>query len=79
MFFISFKSYGTKWYNRRRLITLTFHFDILKDFLHVMNEQSELLTQNLEILAENGQEINIFKQIALCALDIICGMKYIYV
>ena len=38
-----------------------------------MNEQSEIMTTQLEKMVNTGQEINIFKQIALCALDIICG------
>jgi hypothetical protein len=42
-----------------------------------MNEQSEILTQNLEDMCKEGKEINIFKQIALCALDIICGKSLI--
>ena len=42
-----------------------------------MNEQSEIMTQNLEDLCKEEIEINIFKQIALCALDIICGVSLI--
>ena len=39
-----------------------------------MNEQSEIMIQNLEDMIKIEKEINIFKQIALCALDIICGL-----
>ena len=55
------------------MITPTFHFDILNDFLQVMNENSETCVNNLTKLADTGKEIDIFKQIGLCALDIICG------
>ena len=67
------QSYGEKWSKRRKLITPTFHFEILNDFLSVMNEQSEILVQILNESAKNKQEINIYKKIGLCSLDIICG------
>lgn len=66
-------SYGNKWSSRRRLITPTFHFEILNDFLNVMNEQAQILVDELAKLEKAKQEINIFKHIGLCALDIICG------
>ena len=66
-------SYGNKWSSRRRLITPTFHFEILNDFLNVMNEQAQILVDELAKLEKTKQEINIFKHIGLCALDIICG------
>ena len=33
---------GQKWFTRRKMITPTFHFKILEDFLVVMNEQSQI-------------------------------------
>ena len=69
-------SHGEKWQNRRRLITPTFHFEILNDFLQVMNEQAEILTNILESdlkkTNKNVLELNIFKKMCLCTLDIIC-------
>ena len=44
-----------------------------------MNEQSELLVKILHDLNKNESEIDIFKRIGLCALDIICGKKYILI
>jgi cytochrome P450 family 4 subfamily V len=58
---------------RRRLITPAFHFEILGDFLHVMNEQSEILVEVLTKLSKTEKEINIFTRLGSCALDIICG------
>ena len=55
------------------MITPTFHFEILNDFLNVMNEQAQILVDELAKLEKTKQEINIFKHIGLCALDIICG------
>jgi cytochrome P450 family 4 subfamily V len=75
-------SYGEKWQARRRLITPTFHFEILNDFLQIMNEQAEIFTNLLETEMSKGSnknllEVNIFKKFCLCTLDIICG-KYLY-
>ncbi|TSN95707.1 Cytochrome P450 4V2 [Bagarius yarrelli] len=64
-------STGDKWRRRRKLLTPTFHFSILTDFLEVMNEQAEILMDKLDNHA--GKEpFNCFKHITLCALDIIC-------
>ncbi|KAF7659577.1 hypothetical protein LDENG_00296380 [Lucifuga dentata] len=64
-------STGHKWQQRRKLLTPTFHFSILMDFLEVMNEQVEILVEKLEKQAGKGP-FNCFNYITLCALDIIC-------
>lgn len=55
------------------MITPTFHFEILNDFLQIMNEQSEILIEVLTKLHKENKQIDIFHRIGLCALDIICG------
>ncbi|KAG7329242.1 hypothetical protein KOW79_007416 [Hemibagrus wyckioides] len=64
-------STGDKWRNRRKMLTPTFHFSILTDFLEVMNEQSEILIQKM-LKHVDGEPFNCFSYITLCALDIIC-------
>nr|AIT16229.1 cytochrome P450 family 4 protein [Sternaspis scutata] len=64
-------STGDKWKMRRRLLTPTFHFRILYDFLQVFNEQSAIMVQRLEKQVDKG-EFDMFPFITLCALDIIC-------
>ncbi|TRY84913.1 hypothetical protein DNTS_004014 [Danionella cerebrum] len=64
-------STGDKWRRRRKMLTPTFHFSILTEFLEVMNEQSEVLIEKLEKQAGKGP-FNCFNYITLCALDIIC-------
>ncbi|KAJ3614807.1 hypothetical protein NHX12_018377 [Muraenolepis orangiensis] len=64
-------STGSKWRQRRKMLTPTFHFSILTEFLEVMNEQAAILVNKL------GREVgkgcfNCFNHITLCALDIIC-------
>ncbi|XP_033985126.1 cytochrome P450 4V2-like [Trematomus bernacchii] len=64
-------STGPKWRQRRKMLTPTFHFSILTEFLEVMNEQAEILVEKLEKQAGKGP-FNCFNYITLCALDIIC-------
>ncbi|XP_076001493.1 cytochrome P450 4V8 [Genypterus blacodes] len=64
-------STGLKWRRRRKMLTPTFHFSILTDFLEVMNEQAEILVEKLREKAGKGS-FNCFSHVTLCALDIIC-------
>jgi len=64
-------STGDKWRLRRKQLTPTFHFNILNDFLNVFNKQSVILVEKLHGKSSKGN-FNIFQDIALCALDIIC-------
>ncbi|KAF8783292.1 Cytochrome P450 4c3 like protein [Argiope bruennichi] len=68
-------SHGSKWKSRRKLLTNAFHFDILKDFLPVFNEQSQILAKRLknEITKDFT---NILKPVTLCTLDIICETTF---
>ena len=51
------------------MLTQAFHFQILKDFLDIMNNHAANLCQKLE---KNEGEVNIFPLLANCALDTIC-------
>lgn len=66
---------GRKWSTRRKLLTPTFHFKILGDFIHVFNEQSQVLIEKLnEAVATEKGGFDIYPFITRCTLDIICGM-----
>lgn len=64
-------STGKKWFARRKVITPTFHFKILEQFVEVFDKHSAIFVSNLAKF--KGQEIDVFPQITLCALDVICG------
>ncbi|XP_077158275.1 cytochrome P450 4V2 isoform X2 [Paroedura picta] len=64
-------SSGSKWRTRRKMLTPTFHFSILTNFLEVMNEQANVLVKKLEKHVDK-EPFNCFLYIALCTLDIIC-------
>jgi len=67
-------SYPGTWRSRRKLLTPTFHYEILKSFVHVFNYQSEILINQLRSqLEKKGPEVDdISRFVSLCALDIIC-------
>ena len=64
-------SSGAKWFRRRRLITPSFHFKILDDFLAVMNEQADIFVAKLDKL-DDKSDVDMINAITLCTLDIIC-------
>ncbi len=66
-------STGPLWRSRRKLLTPTFHFKILEDFMPIFNEQSDVLVKVLRE-ATDKEFINIFDVIIPCTLDVICGM-----
>ncbi|XP_077969291.1 cytochrome P450 4V2-like [Styela clava] len=65
-------SSGEKWKSRRRLLTSTFHFSILNDFLVVMNEQASILAKKLEPYADINKSFDVWNLLTLCTLDVIC-------
>ncbi|CAO1368310.1 unnamed protein product [Diamesa serratosioi] len=64
-------STGKKWSSRRKIITPTFHFKILEQFVEIFDEQSDIFVLKLAQFKDQGS-FNIFPVTALCALDIIC-------
>ncbi|VDM97339.1 unnamed protein product [Thelazia callipaeda] len=60
-----------KWRRRRKLLTPTFHYDILKDFIDVYNKHGRTLLSKFQKMC--GEHYNeIFHTISLCTLDVIC-------
>lgn len=61
-----------KWRPRRKLLTPTFHYEILKDFVEVYNRHGRTLLGKLLKHAEDGGYPDIFHTVTLCTLDVIC-------
>jgi len=64
-------SSGKKWFRRRKIITPTFHFKILEDFVEVFDQQSAIMAEQLYDRADGKTVINMFPVACLAALDII--------
>ncbi len=67
------QSSGEKWSQRRKMITPTFHFDILKDFFAVMNEHAVTLIDNLKNKKSKDNFV-LEEHLRAYTLDVICGL-----
>ncbi|XP_053691239.1 cytochrome P450 4d1-like [Sabethes cyaneus] len=65
-------STGKKWHSRRKIITPTFHFKILEQFVEIFDQQSNVFVDQLKQMAVSGEDFDIFPKVTLCALDVIC-------
>jgi cytochrome P450 family 4 len=54
------------------MITPSFHFKILEDYVEVFSEKSKILISKLQKEVES-RGFNVYPYITRCALDIICG------
>lgn len=69
---------GKKWERNRRLLTPAFHFDILKPYMHVNNQCTDILINKLEKFAEEDEYFEVFTNISQLTLDIVlrCAFSY---
>lgn len=63
-------STGQKWHNRRKIITPTFHFKILQQFVEVFNHQNQIFVNSLKAKAD-GKAFDVYNLVTLMSLDII--------
>ncbi|XP_050099708.1 cytochrome P450 4c3-like [Anopheles aquasalis] len=62
-----------KWQYRRKILTPTFHFRIMADFVDVFNQQAAVLVQKLATeLDSPATGFDCVRYVTLCSLDIIC-------
>ncbi|GIY15071.1 cytochrome P450 4V2 [Caerostris darwini] len=62
---------GNKWKSRRKMLNPCFRYDVLKEYMPILNEQSKILVKLLK--AETTKDhTRIFRPLSLCSLDIIC-------
>ena len=64
-------SSGKKWKSRRRAITPSFHFGILKGFVSIFEEHSKRLVEKLKLKADTGEAVDIQVPVSLATLDAI--------
>uniref|UniRef100_A0A1A9ZLJ0 Cytochrome P450 n=1 Tax=Glossina pallidipes TaxID=7398 RepID=A0A1A9ZLJ0_GLOPL len=64
-------SSGSKWHARRKIITRSYHFAILEQFVEVFDRQSETFVERLRGKADGKTVIEMFSEVCPTALDII--------
>jgi cytochrome P450 family 4 len=64
-------SEGTKWKKHRQVLTPTFHFNLLEDFLEVFESNSKILVEEFKKHLDDTS-VDIYRFVNLCTLDIIC-------
>ncbi|XP_015671075.1 cytochrome P450 4F22 [Protobothrops mucrosquamatus] len=63
-------SNGTKWARHRRLLTPAFHFDILKPYVKIFNQSTDIMHDKWHKLISAGPvSLDMFKHISLMTLD----------
>lgn len=64
-------STGEKWKSHRKVITPTFHFKILEQFIPIFDKTGRVLISKLEKVVDE-ERVDIYPFITLCTLDVIC-------
>ncbi|XP_050337305.1 probable cytochrome P450 4d14 [Bactrocera neohumeralis] len=64
-------STGSKWHSRRKIITPTFHFKILEEFVGVFERQSNVMMDLLREKADGKTVVNLYSFVCAMALDVI--------
>jgi cytochrome P450 family 4 len=70
-------SNGEKWHKRRRMLTPTFHFDILKEFHEMFKEESDKLVEQLK--GKINTDLDIIPISTQFTLNTICGEIFHFV
>jgi cytochrome P450 family 4 len=67
-------SSGRKWLTRRKMITPSFHFNILKQFVQTFDDHGCILVDKLSgpSSAKEPQEVDVMQYIGAYTLDVIC-------
>nr|ACI25370.2 CYP4CD1 [Liposcelis bostrychophila] len=61
-------SNGSRWRKHRKIITPTFHFKILEQFIDVFNKNGAIMCEKME-KEVNGEPFNVYNYVNLAALD----------
>ncbi|CAH1788897.1 unnamed protein product [Owenia fusiformis] len=72
-------SKGKKWFRNRRLLTPAFHFDILKPYMEVFSNSSQIMVNKWKGMIKNGNNsLDMFEHVSLHTLDSIlkCAFGY---
>ncbi|KAI1708660.1 cytochrome p450 domain-containing protein [Ditylenchus destructor] len=65
-------SHDEKWRHQRRMLTPTFHFSMLGDYMGSFNRHTKVFVANLEKHTDTGATVDIYPSIISLTLDITC-------
>ena len=63
-------STGKKWHSRRKIITPTFHFKILQQFVDVFSQKNQVFIEKLKAKSSE-KPFDVYNFVTLMSLDII--------
>ena len=66
---------GSKWHQRRKMLTPAFHFKILEQFVPIFSDKTKILVSRMR--EHVGEVVDIVPLVTRCALDIVCG-KFLF-
>uniref|UniRef100_A0A8B9S8V7 Cytochrome P450 4B1 n=1 Tax=Apteryx owenii TaxID=8824 RepID=A0A8B9S8V7_APTOW len=61
--------HGPKWHHHRKLLTPGFHYDILKPYVALMAESTNVMLDKWEQLITDGRPVELFEHVSLMTLD----------
>ncbi|XP_045856681.1 cytochrome P450 4A6-like isoform X2 [Meles meles] len=69
---------GQKWFQHQRMLTLAFHYDILKPYVGLMADSVQVMLDKWEELLSQNSSLEIFGHISLMTLDTLmkCAFSY---
>ncbi|XP_069498349.1 cytochrome P450 4B1-like [Ambystoma mexicanum] len=69
---------GQKWFQHRRLLTPAFHYDVLKPYVKLTSECTNVMLDKFESLIDTDKSIELFEHVSLMTLDTIlkCAFSY---
>lgn len=70
-------STGPKWHSRRKITTTAFHHKILEGFVEIFDRNSHILANKFKRHLD-GKEFDIYADVSLATLDIVCGMLFLW-
>ncbi|XP_027749557.1 cytochrome P450 4B1-like isoform X3 [Empidonax traillii] len=70
--------HGPKWHQHRKLLTPGFHYDVLKPYVALMAESTNVMLDKWEKLITDGKPVELFEHVSLMTLDSImkCAFSF---
>jgi cytochrome P450 len=68
-------STGNQWFHQRKILTPSFHFEVLRQFMPIFVQHSNKFVEYLEqkCVEAKGAPIDVRMPLTLATLDMICG------